>query len=586
MKAGRKVLWVVVAVIVLVGAAMGANWLRQRRAQADQPDAGQVVTAFVGDLSSQASASGQLLPQRQARLVLPIAGMVEAITVEVGDTVKQGDLLVQLEADALRSAVASAEQVLAIQEATLAEALKGPRDKELAAARAAVEGAQVQLDELLAGAGGDELAAAQASLEAAMASEQTAEIQREQLLNGATTAEIAAAQTQLAQAEAQQKAAQDAHDLSMTCVTLYCFTVTWKSGSQEVCGPDEGSLRIPDPPRESDPLVSVSEVTQKEHCPTLGPIEEQARANLIAADLAVDAAQQQLDLLLAGPDASQLEIADANVSAAESQVNAAWAQLNLLRGGSNPGQIALARSQLAQAEANLELLELGASEERIAILRAQVEQARIGRQEARDNLDKAVLLAPFDGVVTAVFVTAGEYATGPAVELMDPGSLEVVLNVDEVDIGGLSVGQEARVVLEAWPNQPLTGRVVSIAPKSTVAEVVTFQVNMRLETKDVPVRAGMTANAELVTASREEVVLVPNLAIIADRQNSRFYVLKLGNNGTVEQVEVTIGIKDSRYTEIKGGLAEGEKLVIPEERGLEASDFREGPPDEFQQLRK
>jgi RND family efflux transporter MFP subunit len=207
-------------------------------------------------------------------------------------------------------------------------------------------------------------------------------------------------------------------------------------------------------------------------------------------------------------------------------------------------------------------LEQGASSEQVAIVKAQVAQARIALSNAQARLADAQLVAPFGGVVTAVYLAAGEWATGPAVELTDTSSLEVVLDVDEVDIGLISLGQRTLVTLETWPDQEFEGEVVRIAPAgSTQTEIVTYQVHIRLDSGDRAVRTGMTANAELITSERDGVLLVANRAITIDRDESKYYVYRVDGE-TVSKTEVTIGQRDSRYTEVKSGLQEGESVII------------------------
>jgi macrolide-specific efflux system membrane fusion protein len=78
---------------------------------------------------------------------------------------------------------------------------------------------------------------------------------------------------------------------------------------------------------------------------------------------------------------------------------------------------------------------------------------------------------------------------------------------------------------------------------------------------DLPIRTGMTANADLITSERNGVLLVANRAITADRSAGKFYVHRLRGD-TVEEVEVTIGLRDSNYTEITSGLDKGDELVL------------------------
>jgi HlyD family secretion protein len=543
-KKSRRWLWLPVLVAVVVVGLVVGRQIVDRRAQAAEPEEGQIVTAFVGDLSAKASASGQLVPQREAALALGSAGRVVEVTVKAGDKVAAGDVLIQLEADALQRAVRSAEQALAIQEANLEELTKEAAPADIAAAEAAVASARAQLDALLEGPSDEEIAAAEANVRAAEASVWAAAEQRDQVAVGATAAEIAAAEAQLIQAELQFRQARDAHD-----ATMRCFTTP----------------------------------TGDEVCPALGPVEEQARYNMAAAEKNFESAQATRDRLLAGADENQLGAANANVSAAAAQRDAAQAQLDLLLEPASEAQLASARAQLAQAEANLAALRTGASEERVAIAQAQVEQSLISLEETLDNLANASLVAPFDGVVTAVYVEVGEFASGPAVDLVDSASMEVVLEVDEVDIGAIALGQQALVTLETWPDEELTAEVVAIAPQATaMAEIVTYQVHLSIEGGGLPLRAGMTANAELVTAQREAVLLVPNRAITADRATGTYTVNRLEGDSVVE-VQVTIGLRDNRYTEIRGGLAEGDQVVIGEYE--EVLDFTQGPPSAVRNMR-
>ena len=512
-------------------------------------------------MAANTSASGQLQPLREVTLALGGAGRIEEVIVQAGDRVEEGDVLVRLESAAFQRAVRSAEQALAIQEASLIELQQAAPEEEVAAAEAAVASAQAQLDALIEGPGEEELTSAEASLRAAEAQVLASARQRDQVAAGPTAAEIAAAEANLLQAEQQQRAAEQAHEATMACYTVYCITISWEGGSQEVCasGPD---VEIPDNIPDDLPL-SYSGVTERESCPGLGPREEQARYSLGTADKNLEAAQSSLDLLLAGVDANQLGAAQANVSAAAAQRDVAQAQLDLLKIGSTAAQIAAARAQLAQAEASLAALLAGASAERLTMAEAQVEQAQIALEEALDSLDSAVLVAPFAGVVTAVYVEEGEFPSGPAVELVDDSNLEVVLEVDEVDIGGIAVGQPAAITLEAWPDDEFVGEVVFIAPRATIRDLVTYEVRLSIDAGDTPVRTGMTANAKLVTAERKDVLLVPNRAITADRETGTYTVNRYQGGG-ITKVEVIIGLRDREYTEVIGGLEAGDQLAIGE----------------------
>jgi multidrug efflux pump subunit AcrA (membrane-fusion protein) len=505
-----------------------------------------------------------LLPQREAKLSFPAPGKVEQVSVRVGDIVQAGSILAQLERDGLERALRSAEQALAIREANLRDLYAAPRDHELAAAQAAVASAETQLEDLLAGAREEDLIAAEAAVASAHA-------QLEDLQAGPSAEDVARARAALASAEASLKvederlAARDAQimvarqQLDVAEVQLESARYFYNALKNDWQHQDYADY---------SPEAEALADAQSAYDVAL------ARYNLSAAninDTAFRSAQAQVAQARAHLNALT---GDKPVELAAAREQLAQAELALSRlTEAKSVQIANARSQLAQAEASLSDLIGGPPHEQIAIAEAQVEQARISVSTAQARLDEATLVAPFSGAVTAVRISVGGWASGPAVELLDAGSLEVVLNVDEVDVGQVSVGTETLVTLEAWPDQEFEGQVVSVAPRGSASGgIVTYEVHIRLSTGDLPIRAGMTANAQLITSARRDVLLVPNRAITVDRQAAKYYVYEVHGDDLAKQ-EVTIGLRDSEYTEVRSGLSAGDQVAL----NYEESGFPFGP---------
>jgi HlyD family secretion protein len=559
---------VVVTVIVLVVIPFMNRFQEGRQAFASATaEPGQTVTAFVGDLSAGATASGRLLPQREAQLALGVAGQVEAVYVEVGDEVQTGDVLIQLEASSLERTVRTAEQNLAVQEANLAELLQGASDEDIAVAEASLDSAKASL------------ANAQAGLISAKSALTKAELSRDALADADVTAEanLKSARAALSSAQAQLAALLEGADAD----TVEQARLNWEQAKNSLWNAQlerdalNGRRGTPNYVRKQmEANVANAEIAVRVAEINYLQAQEGATDEAVAAARAtVASAEAQVTNAQAGLDDIDDQIAQAEAAVVQAEAGMLQAEAGVLQ----------AEAAVSQAEANLATLLAGASEEKIAIAEAQVAQARISLEDAQDNLAKAALRAPFDGVVTDVSVAVGEWASGLAVELVDTGSLEVVLDMDEIDIGAVAVGQPAVVTLEAWLDEELTGQVVSIAPKAKVqSEIVTYQVHLRFQAGDLPVLTGMTANAELITANRENVLLVPNRAITADRQAGKYYVTRVEGQETV-QVEVTIGLRDKNHTEVTSGLEAGDKLVIGETS--EMLDFSQGPPDTFQDLR-
>jgi HlyD family secretion protein len=406
--------------------------------------------------------------------------------------------------------VARAEQNLALSETRLQALLNGPSAEDVAAAEASVASAQANLDNLLAGPREQEIAASEADVRAQQASVASASAAYRSTRDAISDAAIAAAEAEVVQAEI-------AYEQAKTANEAFAWVTT------------------------HDALV---EATEK-----------------------LKIAQAALDELLAGPNQGRVASASASVSAAEANADQASANHELLLSGATEAEIAAAEANLAQAQANLTSLTAGASEEAITVAEVEVEKARLALADARETLSETTITAPFDGVVTDVFVAEGEHAAGAVVELAS-SELYVLLSVDEIDIGGLKVGQPAIVTMETWPDVEIAGEISSIAPSATLGAdgIVSFDVGLSLGENDLPILVGLTANADVITAEHDAVLLVPNAAITADRQAGTYTVKRVtgekDGRPVVEEVQVTIGLRDGNFTEVTSGLAEGDQVLV------------------------
>ncbi len=128
----------------------------------------------------------------------------------------------------------------------------------------------------------------------------------------------------------------------------------------------------------------------------------------------------------------------------------------------------------------------------------------------------------------------------------------------------------------------ITSEVVSIAPvaKSDNSALVVFEVYLKVGETELPILLGMTADAALIASDNEEVLLVPNAVINADRSTGTFTVNKVSldadGNQVTEEVEVSIGLRDGRFTQITEGLSEGDQVLVG--NALPVFDFGDGGP--------
>lgn len=308
-----------------------------------------------------------------------------------------------------------------------------------------------------------------------------------------------------------------------------------------------------------------------------------ARADVDKAQAALNQAQSAYDRIGGAtnpasaltPQALQLQNAtldyqkaltafNAKFQATDAQVQAALAQLK-------QAQDALARVQptqenLARAEAQIKqaqdaMARLSVASEDVAQAQAQTDAARAARDLAKQRLTEATLTAPIAGTVTVLDLDEGAFvqAGRPVITIADLDHLTIKLSIDETDIPRVEINQSVTLDLDAFPGQEVTGVVREIAPAATTVQgVVNYDVLIDVTTNNVPIKAGMTANANVQVARKENVLLIPTRAIRA--QGSRRLVTILDGDQLTEVV-VTLGLSNDQETEILSGLTEGAQVL-------------------------
>jgi len=210
---------------------------------------------------------------------------------------------------------------------------------------------------------------------------------------------------------------------------------------------------------------------------------------------------------------------------------------------------------------SVKLMELQTDQAKLALQMAELDVAR-----ARLELEKAIIVAPFDGVAAEVLINEGQQVSSmtyanPAVRLIDPSEIEMNGMIDEIDIASVELGQEAEITLDALPGKELKGKVTFISQAGTIqAGVVSYKTTIVLEAPDEDIRDGMSATAEIVTDRREDVLLIPNRAIQGSWDSP--WVEVLIEEGTEER-PVTLGLSDGIRTEVLSGLELSEEVVLP-----------------------
>ncbi len=213
-----------------------------------------------------------------------------------------------------------------------------------------------------------------------------------------------------------------------------------------------------------------------------------------------------------------------------------------------------------------------AADKRVARVDAEVSQAQANLDRAEENLRYATIISPIDGVVLKRHVEPGDAVSSilqlgsQATWLMTLGDMSQLFvdgRVDESDIGKVYENQRARVRVDAFREQTFPGRVVRIAPLGEERDnVIGFEVRVGIEDPQQILRAGMSANAEIIVDEKHDILIIPESAIFYDRERKAYVDLydPAAETGR-RRVPIRIGASDGTSTEVVEGLDEGDQVV-------------------------
>ncbi len=276
------------------------------------------------------------------------------------------------------------------------------------------------------------------------------------------------------------------------------------------------------------------------------PLKAGALSTLANARQNLQKARQDLNYLTGAPDAEEIAISDGKVSLAKAQYDDALREWERVKDGVDPADIA-------------------AAEARITALNATINLARI--------------TAPFSGTVTEVNAMPGDLVNAgtQAFRIDDLSRLLVDVQIPEVDINSIKVGQSVDLTFDAIANKQYQGKVIAVANVGTVQSgLVNFKVTVELLNPDEQVRSGMTAAVNIIISQLEDVLTVPKRAVRLVDNQTVVYILK---NGAVVEVPIKIGASSDQVSEVlSGDLKVGDRIILNPPTSIMDMDFGGGPP--------
>jgi HlyD family secretion protein len=215
------------------------------------------------------------------------------------------------------------------------------------------------------------------------------------------------------------------------------------------------------------------------------------------------------------------------------------------------------------AKQNLEIKKKPYTQEDILTQEAIVDQNKASVNSALANYNKTILRAPFSGKITKVVPEIGDIisANQPAISLIGDDNYQIKVNISESDIAKVKINNTAKVTLDAYSYDTVfLAKVVHIDLSATITDgVARYSSIIKFNKKDDRIMPGMTANIDVLTSEKKNVITVPNRAIIS-KDNKKF-VKVLKDNETI-LTNIITGIRGSDgNTEVISGLKVGDQIV-------------------------
>jgi HlyD family secretion protein len=501
---------ILLIVIVLAAVAGGAYYTYNRLTAASaSPTANlQTTTVSRGSLVASVAASGSLASPQTGNATWQVAGTVGQVLVKVGDVVTADQVLMELNPNKLDTSLVQAQASLLTDQQTLANLI------------APASQADIANDQLLIVQDTQAITAAQKALRNAL------NPAGQSLYDAVSTAQVA-----VDQASANAQLANVSQAVQDYTNNYWVTDFYWKRYQDLQAKYD------------ADPSDTNKTAAQNAYSDYKVLADKQS--------------QRQLTF------SSDQEAKNQTLTQAQSTYTTAVANLNAALAGPDPAKVALTTQQLAVAQAKLQ-----ADKDALTTLQAGPTAADVAAAKAKiavdqATLDKTKVLAPFAGTVVAISTQTGD-AVAPgtvAVQLADLRSLQVLVNVSEVDINRVKTGQEVDLTLDAVSGQSFSGKVSDIGYLGTTSQgVVNFPVTVVIQNPDPALKPGMTASAAVVTDKHDNVLVVPNRAIHVTGGQRTVTVLF---EGTLIPVTVQVGLSNDTQSEITGGqLKEGDAVVL------------------------
>jgi len=276
---------------------------------------------------------------------------------------------------------------------------------------------------------------------------------------------------------------------------------------------------------------------------------------------------------------SQVQQAQANLLSAQANLEKAEATLVNDKRTYERNKELLSKKLIAQSDLDTAETAYQNDKAQVNSAKALIEQAKASLDYARQNLAYTRIVSPVDGVVISRNVDVGQTVAAsfqtPTLFTIaqDLTKMQIDTNVAESDIGVVKLGQDVEFTVDAYTDTTFKGKVWQVRQAPIIVQnVVTYDVVIQVNNRDLKLMPGMTANVSIVIQTRHDVLRITNAALrfrmseksagagSGEKKGPAIWLLE---NGKPKRVPLTLGISDGNYTEIvSGDLKEGQQTIV------------------------
>ena len=508
-----------------------------------------------GNIVQKVSATGQVIPAKKIDLQFEIQGKIKDIKAMVGEKVETGDVLAVLDTSELNTQVLEAEAARDVAKAKLDQVLVGVSEEEIKVYETAVENAEIALSNARVALKNAEQNLVDVKIDAQNDLDQayqdslnTLDDSYLKLYNAFNTADsIQRTYFDTNDQEGIKVRENKKYKIEEPMVRAKSYLDIAKDNP--INGNiDTALLEMKDALNKASGALAII----RNIC------EEPVYRNTVSATdkTSLDTQRININTALTNIVNSQQTIAStkltnkSNINTAQSSLDTSQNALNTAEGNLKSAQDKLAQIKAPSRKSDIELAQ------------AQLSQTEAALSRAKQQLAKAILVAPYSGTITNIEKEEGEMAKlgESIISIISFNKFQVEVDIPEADVGKVSQQDPTEITLDAFPDYKFLGKVIKIDPAETIIQgVVYYKVTVGFDEPDKRMKSGMTANVDIITETKENVLAVPQGAVLAkDGQK----IVRILEGKDIKEVKVETGIRGSRgEIEILSGLKEGDRVI-------------------------